>query len=180
MKISSEIANGTKTIYQCPPAPLNRFAKVAGALTALTAQDGLSVTFGVAPVAGAQVDIYYGNDIVVPPAAYTATFNGLPMMPPPVGAALTLFLNVSAVSGTTPSMTSKVQVLDVVSGVWMDVPGAVFPAVTAAGVTTLQIGLGSTPVANVSVNQSVRNQYRVVSTITGTTPSFTFSIGSQA
>lgn len=180
MKISSEIANGVKTIYQCPPAPLNRFAKVAGVITTLTAQDGLSVTFGSAPASGAPVDIFYGNDIVVPPAAYAATFNGLPMMPPPVGAALTLFLNVSAVTGTTPSMTSKVQVLDVVSGVWMDVPGAVFPAMTAAGTAVLQIGLGSTPAANTSINQSVRNQYRVASAITGTLPSFSFSIGSQA
>ena len=180
MKISSEVSNGVKTTYVCPPAPLNRFAKVAGVLTPLTTQDGLTVTFGSPPAAGAQVDICYGNDIVVPPAAYAVTFNSLPMMPPPVGAALTLFMNISAVSGTTPSMTSKVQALDAVSGVWMDVPGAVFPAITATGTAVLQIGLGSTPLANVSVNQSVRNQYRVASTITGTTPSFTFSIGAQA
>ena len=180
MKTSSEISPGIKTTYQCPPSPLNRFAKVAGVLTALTAQDGLSVTFGSAPVAGAAVDIYYGNDIVVPPATRTASFQSLPMLPPPNGVALTLFLAVTAASGTAPTLSAQVEVLDPISGLWFAVLGAVFATVTATGNATLTIFPGATPTANASVNQSVRNQYRVNCTIGGTTPSFTFSIGSQA
>jgi hypothetical protein len=180
MKTSTQLGNGVQLTFSAPPAPLNRFATVNGVLTALASQDGMTVTFAAPPANLAVVAVSYGNDIVVPPAAYTVTFNSLPVMPPPIGAALTLFLNVSAVAGTTPSLSVRVQVLDVVSGVWMDVPNAVFPTMTAAGVATLTIFPGATVTANASVNQSVRNQYRVVSTITGTTPSFTFSIGSQA
>ena len=180
MKLYSEVSPGIKLVYACPASTKNKFAKVAGVLTSLASQSEASVTFASAPAFGATVDIYYGPDIVVPPAVYTASGMGSPIPPPALANGLTLFLNCTAVSGVGASLAAKLQVLDEISGVWLDVPSATFPAITAPGTTTLTMFPGAASVANVSVNQTVRNFYRAVYTLTGTTPSFTFSVGAQA
>lgn len=78
-------------------------------------------------------------------------------------AQMRLQLNVTAVSGTTPSMT--VQIQDSPDGVnWYNVTGGAFTAVTAVGVQALNI---TGPVFD-----KIRAQW----TITGTTPSFTFDV----
>lgn len=179
MKIYSEVSGGVLLTYRSPASTLNKFAKVAGVLTPLVSQTEGTVTFASAPVAGARVDVYHGSDIVVPPAVYTVTGFSGPIPPPPLANGLTLFLNCSAVSGTTPSLAVKLQVLDEISGTWMDVPNASFPAITATGSATLTLFPGAASVANVSVNQTVRNFYRAAYTLSGTAPSFTFSVGAQ-
>lgn len=180
MKTYSDISPGLRTVYPCPASTRTRFAKVGGVVTALASQTDTSVTFAVAPVAGAVVDIFYGNDIVIPPSTFTASGVGVQLLPPLRDESLTLFLNVTAVSGTVPTLAVKVQVLDEVSGTWMDVPGAAFASVMSATTASLTIFSGAAAVANVSVNQAVRNIYRVAYTLGGTTPSFTFSVGAQA
>lgn len=73
-------------------------------------------------------------------------------------------LNVSAASGTTPSLTVTVQASDDGGTTWYPIPSAVFTAVTAAPATQLiQItNFGDT--------------IRASSAITGTTPSFTYAV----
>lgn len=74
---------------------------------------------------------------------------------------VTFFLNVTVATGTTPSMTVKVQ--DSPDNItWYDT-GSAFAAVTVAGQSRLTVTTLGTYV-------------RAVSTITGTTPSFTYSI----
>lgn len=92
-----------------------------------------------------------------------------------------LFLNASVASGTTPSLTVRVQVLDPVSGGWVDLPGAAFAAVVAATASPLLlvIDLGVVAVANSAVNMPLPRSWRLAWVISGTTPSFTFSVGAQ-
>lgn len=72
------------------------------------------------------------------------------------------YLRVSAVSGTSPSMTVKLQDSpDGASNNWYDIPSGAFTAVTAAGQWRL------------AVNGPIGEFVRAVATITGTNPSFT-------
>lgn len=169
-----------KTVYNTPASPLTKFAKVAGVLTALVGQTENTITFGAAPTAGQSVEVLYGQDIVVPPAARTASGVGALLPAPAVDKGLTLFMSVTAVAGATPTLDCKVQQFDVISNTYFDVPGASFPQIVAIGNTALTIFPGAPAIANVSVNGTIRNQFRVVYTIGGAGPSFTFSIGSQA
>ncbi len=78
-----------------------------------------------------------------------------------------LVLNVTAVSGTTPSMTVKLQERSdqVTGGLYVDpASGYAFSAVTATGVSRL------------AIDWLYVVKYRAVWTISGTTPSFTFSL----
>lgn len=79
-----------------------------------------------------------------------------------------IYLNVTAASGTTPTLDLKAQSLDPVSGVWMDIPSGALTQKTAAGteLKVLSAGLG--------------NRMRISYTIAGTTPSFTFSLGAAS
>lgn len=78
---------------------------------------------------------------------------------------LILQLAVTAASGTTPSLTVKVQ--DSIDGTnWNDI--ATFTAATGV---TAEVKRVAAPIGNT---------IRAVSTITGTTPSFTFSVLAQA
>ena len=75
---------------------------------------------------------------------------------------LVCHLHVSAVSGTTPSLTVKLQ--DSGNGVdWVDIPSAAFAAVTAAGSQRVVV-------------TNVGSMVRAVSTISGTTPSLTVTL----
>ena len=86
------------------------------------------------------------------------------------------FLNITAASGTTPSLTLKLQAKCDTTGVYYDVPGAAFAAKTAAGSDMLVVKPGVAAVANQAVSQPVPSTFRWVATITGTTPSFTFTL----
>ncbi len=87
--------------------------------------------------------------------------------------------NVSAVSGTGPTLAIKLQVQDIVSGAWVDVPGAVTASITATGTYRLQVYPGITEVANSKVSYALPRAYRFAWTLGGTSPSFTFSIGAH-
>lgn len=76
------------------------------------------------------------------------------------------FLDVSAASGTTPSLTVSVQVQDAASNKWQNI--ASFPAQTAA--------TGVTPLSAITT-ELYGVAHRVAWTVSGTTPSFTFTLG---
>lgn len=86
-------------------------------------------------------------------------------------------LDITAASGTTPTLDVKVQRFDVVSGQYVDLPSAAFAQKTATGTDDVTIYPGIAETANRSVSDVIGEVYRVVWTIGGTTPSFTFSIG---
>lgn len=97
----------------------------------------------------------------------TVTAAGLSREYPELGAFDTMLalLDVSAASGTTPSLTVKLQGYNPLSDKWHDV--ITFPAQTAVTSTVI------TPINAYVDFQS----YRASWTVTGTTPSFTFTFG---
>jgi hypothetical protein len=179
MRVTQDISPGVKTIYFTPTSPLSKFAKVNSVLTPLASQTDTSVTFSIAPVAGAIVEIYFGDDIVIPLGVLTASGFGAVMPVPPADKGLSLILNVSAVSGTTPTMDLKVQRMDEVSGVWFDVTGASFAQVTGVTTALLSIFPGAPAAANSTVNSIIRSRYRIAYTLGGTAPSFACSVSAS-
>lgn len=110
-------------------------------------------------------------------AARTASGNSGDMDHNKVG--IMLFLSITAASGTTPTLDVKLQAKDPTSGTYIDVPGAAFAQKTAAGTDSLVIYPGVAATANRSVSTVLPNLWRLVWTIGGTTPSFTFSVGAS-
>ena len=82
-------------------------------------------------------------------------------------------VNATAVTGTTPSLTFKVQESFDGGTTWSDMDGATSLALTTTGSITLKVYPGCTPVANKVVDLPVPSHVRVVYLPTGTTPSFT-------
>lgn len=87
-----------------------------------------------------------------------------------------LFLAVTAASGTTPTLDVKVQVKDPINDTYIDLPGSAFAQKTTTATDELTIYPGVTVAANRAVSQPLSQKWRVVATIGGTTPSFTFSL----
>lgn len=111
--------------------------------------------------------------------AKAATFNTPDELMPPTVKGVRIYLDVTAVSGTNPTMTVKVQVKDPVSGKYSDMPGAAFAEKTAADFSELLIyPTGVADVANAEINDNLTKTWRLVCTIGGTdTPTFTFTLG---
>lgn len=116
------------------------------------------------------------NDVTVfASAARTATTNSTDMENR--GArGVRLFLAVTAASGTTPTLDVKVQVKDPINDTYIDVPGGAFTQKTTTVTDELTIYPGVTVSANRAVSWPLSQKWRVVATIGGTTPSFTFSL----
>lgn len=100
---------------------------------------------------------------IVASAARTVTGNSGMVNPGEDGETLCLLVNVTAVSGTTPSMTLSVE--------W-SADGVVWAVPEAADAFTAL----TTAVNRVKAFERKAPFYRVVWTISGTTPSFTFTI----
>ncbi len=73
------------------------------------------------------------------------------------------YLNVGAVSGTTPTLDLKLQESDDGSTGWTDISGAVFTQATSATSETIKAKV-------------FKRYIRAVATIAGTAPSFTFAV----
>lgn len=87
-----------------------------------------------------------------------------------------LVLDVTAVTGTTPTLDVKVQRKDATSGQYVDLPGGAFAQKTGVSVDDLVIYPGVAETANRSVSDVLSEEWRAVETIGGTTPDFTFSL----
>lgn len=88
-------------------------------------------------------------------------------------------VDTTVVDGTDPELTVKIQVKDVVSGAWVDLPGAVTATINATGQTMLTVYPGIAEAANSKVSHVLPRSYRAAWTIGGTDPEFTFSIGAN-
>jgi hypothetical protein len=84
-------------------------------------------------------------------------------------------INISSITGTSPTLTVAVQGWDPVSqSFYPIIPSA---ALTAAGTTVLRIFAGATPAANLTVSDILPPQIQITATIGGTSPSVTATIG---
>lgn len=90
-----------------------------------------------------------------------------------------LFVNISAITGTSPTLVVKVQAKDPVSGNYVDLPSAETASLTATGTTLLLIYPGAAAIANSVVSSALPKDWRVAWTIGGTGPNITFSVGAQ-
>ena len=94
------------------------------------------------------------------------------------GRGLAMWVNVTAASGTTPTLNIKLQGVCPVSGVAFDIPGAALAEITDdTGDQDFVLYPGVAETNNVSVSDVLPRTFNVVSTIAGTDPSFTYSIG---
>ena len=98
-------------------------------------------------------------------AAETATVTGADVDTEQLGSA-NFYLDVTAVTGTTPTLDVKIQEKDPVSGKYFDLVS--FTQQTAISSERKSYGLGA--------GELLGKVIRYVATIAGTTPSFTFSL----
>ena len=101
-----------------------------------------------------------------PTAAKTTTFNGTAVDVQAYDGDLVFILDSAAGTGTTPTLDVKLQSSDTSGGSYADITGAVFTQVTTTA---------SQQAIVVSKDEN-RRWFRIVGTISGTTPSFTFSV----
>jgi hypothetical protein len=88
-----------------------------------------------------------------------------------------VFINISAISGTSPTLTVMLKGLDSTSGTAYTVLASA--ALTATGLTVLRVYPGLTAAANAVANDVTPVASRIDYTIGGTTPSVTATISMQ-
>jgi len=119
------------------------------------------------------------SDIVLfSSAARTATANGADTKND-YAKGVVLFLDITAASGTSPTLAVKLQSKDDLSGAYVDVPGVSFATKTGTGSSSLTLYPGIAETANISVSGILSRDFRAVATIGGTSPSFTFSLNAE-
>lgn len=118
----------------------------------------------------------HSNITVFPSAARTVTTNSNDMQSEGYKGAW-LVLNITAVTGTLPTLTVKLQGKDPLSAIYVDLPGAVFVEKTGISTDSLVLYPGIAETANRIESQPLPHPWRAVATIGGTGgPSFTFSL----
>lgn len=88
-----------------------------------------------------------------------------------------LAVNISAISGTSATLTVIVEGYDPASASYYTLLTSA--GLTATGLTVLTIYPGVTVAANVAVSNALARTWRVRYTITGTTPSVTATVGAN-
>ena len=89
-----------------------------------------------------------------------------------------IYIEITAVSGTSPTLDSKLQGYDALGDVWHDITGAVFAQKTGAGSDYLTIYPGIGETSNEAVSDVIPAIIRVHNTIGGSsTPIVTFTLG---
>src|SRR5437016_5521673 len=106
-------------------------------------------------------------------AAGLGTVNGPDQ--PCLASACNIGVNVTAISGTSPTLTVTIQGKDQASGQYYTILASA--ALNATGFTLLSVAPGIPAVANASANAVMPSTFRVSYTIGGTTPSVTATIG---
>ena len=88
-----------------------------------------------------------------------------------------LFLDITAVSGTSPTLDVKLQIKDPLSAKYEDMAGAAFAQKTGTGQDIITIYPGIAETADESISDILGSTWRIVATIGGTaTPTFTYSL----
>ena len=89
-----------------------------------------------------------------------------------------IYMEITAVSGTSPTLDSKVQAYDALGDVWHDITGAAFAQKSGTGSDYLTIYPGIGETTNEAVSDVIPALIRVHNTIGGSsTPTVTFTLG---
>lgn len=86
-------------------------------------------------------------------------------------------VDITAISGTAPTLTVKLQGKDAASGKYYDLLTSA--ALSATGTTLLTLYPGAAATANVSSPQVLPATWRVIGTVGGTTPAVTATVGAS-
>jgi hypothetical protein len=110
-------------------------------------------------------------------SARTATGNGTAAINYAGRRNLVVWINVTAVTGTTPTCVFRLQWSPDNGTTWIDIDTTNLQTTSITGVTTATLRMGAvyTNAANASRLDAVPRQIRLAWTIGGTTPSFTFA-----
>lgn len=93
-----------------------------------------------------------------------------------VGSGAVFFVNITALGGTTPTATFKIQGQDPASLGWYDILTSA--AIGAVGLTPLRIYPGIAAIANVAASDVLPRTFRVrLHALAGTTPTVTATVG---
>lgn len=95
------------------------------------------------------------------------------------GKGVILYINVTAFSGTTPTLTVGLRAIDNLSGSAASITGAITGTITGTGLTILMLYPGLTAVANSAINSVLPWKYGTQYVLGGVSPSFTFSVTEQ-
>lgn len=90
---------------------------------------------------------------------------------------INVVVNITAITGTTPSLTVTLQGKDTASGVYYNILASA--ALTATGTTVLTVFPGATAAANLAANAILPRTWRVITAIAGTTPAVTATVGAS-
>lgn len=90
---------------------------------------------------------------------------------------LLVFINVTAITGTSPTLTVTIHSKDPASSATYDLLVSV--AIGATGLTVLQVGPGITAAVNSAVARAVPTYWHASATVAGTTPAVTATISYQ-
>lgn len=93
------------------------------------------------------------------------------------GRGINLVIDVTAITGTTPTLTVTLQGKDIASGKYYTILASA--AISAVGTTVLQVFPGATAAANAAANAQLPRTWRVISVIGGTTPAVTATVGAS-
>lgn len=86
-------------------------------------------------------------------------------------------INVTALTGTTPTVTVTVQGRDAASGTYYTLLASA--AISATGFTLLTVYPGLTAAANSVASQVLPATWRVIATVAGTAPAATLTVGAS-
>lgn len=110
-------------------------------------------------------------------SARTTSGNGAALINYSGAKGLSVWVNVTAVSGTTPSCTFRLQWSPDNGTTWIDWDTTNLQSTAVTGVATvlLKVGQAQVNAANATKQDHIPRQVRLAWTISGTTPSFTFA-----
>ena len=121
--------------------------------------------------------IVFGKSVILSSSARTSTTNSDDQVAPDGAKGVRLYLDISARSGTSPTLDVKVQAKDSLSGNYVDVSGGAFAQKNATGTDDLIIYPSVAAVSNRRVGDHIPRDWRVVGTIGGSsTPTFTYTV----
>lgn len=130
------------------------------------------------PVSGGNFDQESNHDkaALLTLAAQTTSVNGADQTNIN-GRGVQVGVNITALTGTAPTLTITIQGKDAASGVYYNLLQSA--AITATGFTLLTLYPGAAATANVSAPQVLPATWRVIAAIAGTTPAVTATVGAS-
>lgn len=110
---------------------------------------------------------------IIQHSAAAAGVNG-PDLDGGYGKGLLLFIDITAITGTSPTLTVTIQGKDPVSGKYYTILASA--ALAAVATTVLKVYPGLTAAANSVANDVLPPDFRIITSIGGTTPAVTATI----